>query len=224
MKPLRTFPSPVNWDWRFLLTTGLILGSLVGLDSLSHGAPPLLPKKLADFPQMAGNWKGVDVPLEEGVEEVLGATDLLSRIYVGPQERNNLGLFVAFFASQRKGGAIHSPKNCLPGAGWSVVSGNIIPISMPGYPEPVMVNRYVVQKGRDKQVVLYWYQSQGRIVASEYSAKMYLIWDAATRNRTDGALVRVVSPVIGGDETAALKRAVSFIQEIAPPLQSYLPG
>ena len=129
MKPLSMFRSPVNWDWRFLLTFGLILGAVVGLHSLSHGSPPLLAKKLADFPKMAGNWKGVDVPLEERVEEVLGATDLLSRIYVDPQERSNLGLFVAFFASQRKGGAIHSPQNCLPGAGWSVVRGDIIPIS-----------------------------------------------------------------------------------------------
>jgi EpsI family protein len=86
------------------------------------------------------------------------------------------------------------------------------------------VNDYIIQNGSDKQVVLYWYQSQGRIIASEYSAKIYLVRDASMRNRTDGALVRVVSPVLQGDEGAALEKAKSFANELFPSLSEYIPN
>ena len=92
-----------------------------------------------------------------------------------------------------------------------------------GYSGPTTVNRYIIQKDRSKQLVLYWYQSQGRIIASEYSAKFYLMWDAATRRRSDGALIRIVTPIIQGDEAGALQRAKSFAQHIFPLLPGYLP-
>ena len=93
-----------------------------------------------------------------------------------------------------------------------------------GYSGPTTVNRYIIQKDRSKQLVLYWYQSQGRIIASEYSAKFYLMWDAATRRRSDGALIRIVTPIIQGDEAGALQRAKSFAQQIFPLLPGYLPN
>ena len=215
---------PENRDWRFLVTVTLIFSALLGLSVISHGSSPVLRKKLAEFPQGLADWQGVDVPLEDGVEEVLGATDLIQRIYTSPQNRWSVGLFVAYFSSQRRGGAIHSPKNCLPGAGWTIAKGGTFPLVVPGYAKPPEVNHYIIQKGSDKQVVLYWYQSQGRIIASEYSANIYLVWDAMTRNRTDGALVRVVSPVLQGDEAAALEKARSFVKEVFPHLSEYIPG
>ena len=211
-------------DWRLLVTLGLILASMLGLAILSHGAPVLLHRKLAEFPQMLANLKGIDYPIDEKVIAVLGATDLLNRVYVDPAQKSQIGLFVGFFSSQQKGGAIHSPKNCLPGAGWSVLEGGTIPLQVPGRPQPVVINRYIIQNGLNRQLVLYWYQSQGRVIASEYSAKFYLIWDALRRNRTDGALVRVITPILDGNEAAAMDQAKSFIEGAFPLLTEYLPS
>ena len=213
-----------NRDWRFLVTVTLILSAVLGLSALSHGSAPVLRKQFADFPKGLGDWQGVDVPVGKGVEEVLGATELINRVYTSQQKRGSLGLFIGYFSSQRRGGAIHSPKNCLPGAGWTIVKGGLLPLVVPGYAKPLQVNDYIIQNGSDKQVVLYWYQSQGRIIASEYSAKIYLVRDAIMRNRTDGALVRVVSPVLQGDEGAALEKAKSFANELFPSLSEYIPN
>ncbi len=196
-----------------LATLALILIAIVSSSILSHGSPVVLPKQLADFPRMLGNWQaGPDDKIDARTLEVLAATDTLSRPYFNSANRRVVSVFVAFFASQRKGGAIHSPKNCLPGSGWEPVKGSVIPIAIPSTGKTVEVNEYVVQNGLKKQVVLYWYQSQGRIIASEYTAKICLIWDAIRRNRTDGALVRIVSPVVD-DENGALESARSFVQD-----------
>ena len=133
-------------------------------------------------------------------------------------------MFVAYYDSQKRSGAIHSPKNCLPGAGWSIMQADTVPITLPGRPEPAKVNRVLIQKGMEKQVVLYWYQSQGRIVASEYTAKICLLWDAATKNRTDGAIVRVSVPVREGDEDAALRLAKDFLDQAFPGLRELIPS
>lgn len=213
-----------NRDWRLLLTIALLLSSTLGLQALSHGSPTVLRQKLDTFPQQVGAWNSVDVAIDQDVQEVLGASDLLNRVYFDPQNKISIGLFVGYFGSQQRGGAIHSPKNCLPGAGWTALEGGLATIAVPGYPEPVNVNRYIIQKGMNKQLVLYWYQSQGRVIASEYAAKVYLVWDAATKNRTDGALVRFITPIVGGDEAAALERATGFVQETFPYLTEYIPS
>ncbi len=217
-------PLQANRDWRLLLTIALLLSSTLGLQALSHGSPTVLRQKLDTFPQQVGAWNSVDVAIDQDVQEVLGASDLLNRVYFDPQNKISIGLFVGYFGSQQRGGAIHSPKNCLPGAGWTALEGGLATIAVPGYPEPVNVNRYIIQKGMNKQLVLYWYQSQGRVIASEYAAKVYLVWDAATKNRTDGALVRFITPIVGGDEAAALERATGFVQETFPYLTEYIPS
>lgn len=211
-------------DWRLIVTVILLLVTFFGLQGLSHGTPTLTRKSLEQLPHRVDSWEARDFPIEEEVQKALGATELLNRVYQDPQTKISLGLFVAFFESQRKGGSIHSPKNCLPGSGWEPVKWGTTPLEVAGYPNAVEVNRYVIQKDLDKQIVLYWYQSQGRIIASEYSAKAYLVWDALTKNRTDGALVRIVSPVIQGDEAAALERATSFARNIFPMLQEHIPN
>ncbi len=224
MAPSNHLLSAGTRDWRLVVTLALIFASAVGLNALSHGAPVTLPQSLAEFPRTLDAWQGADLPIDARVVEELGATDLINREYRDARTNHSLGLFVAFFSSQQKGGTIHSPKNCLPGAGWSVVEGSTIPISVPGHAETLMVNQYVIQKDQNKQVVLYWYQSQGRVIASEYSAKFYLMWDALRNNRSDGALVRIVSPVRNGDQRAALEQAVAFAQESFPQLNRYLPN
>src|SRR4029077_16516881 len=133
--------------------------------------------------------------------------------------------------SQRQGDTMHSPLNCLPGAGWTPVQNDRLALRVPtgsgtmgGQAErPIEINRYVIEKGLDRQVVLYWYQSHGRVVASEYWGKIYMVLDAIRSNRTDGALIRIPAPIVSS-EADAEQRAIGFAQELFPFLGRYLPS
>ena len=133
-------------------------------------------------------------------------------------------LFVAYFRSQRTGQAPHSPKNCLPGSGWVPDLQDEVKIDIPGRNQPIEANRYVVAKGDQKSLVLYWYQSRDRVVANEYKAKFYVVADALRYNRTDTALVRIVVPVIDGDLDRSQKAAVDFVQSFYNPLRQHFPA
>jgi EpsI family protein len=159
--------------------------------------------------------------IEKEVLEVLKADDTLSRTYHGP-ETSVANLFIAFFRTQRAGVAPHSPKVCLPGAGWVPIESSIVTISVPGRGEPMPVNRNTIERGEYKSVVLYWYQSRDRVVADEYRAKFYSMYDSIRYRRSDTALVRVVVPVID-DENAARAMATRFVQDSFTLLRGYLP-
>lgn len=181
----------------------------------------------ASFPMTFGPWKAyVDPPMDESILKVLGVDDYLSRAYIQP-DRTAVGLYMGFYASQRQGDTIHSPLNCLPGAGWEPVSEGRLTISnADGRGRDITVNRYIVQKGLERQLVLYWYQSHGRVVASEYWSKLHLIDDAIRLNRTDGSMVRVIAPIhmSAQDGGAAAERlAEEFVRIIFPVLPAYLP-
>jgi EpsI family protein len=133
-------------------------------------------------------------------------------------------LFVAYFSTQRTGKAPHSPKNCLPGSGWEPSREDYLTVEVPGMPQPIEVNRYIVAKGENQSVVLYWYQSQHRVIASEYEAKFWTVTDAIRYNRTDTALVRVVVPIVAGNEDAAQDLAVEFVRTFFQPLKNHLPA
>lgn len=216
--------SPGSRDWRLFLSIGLIVASIAGLNLYSQGSAPARSQELSSFSATIGIWTGRDIPIDEGVLDVLKASDVLNRVYTDSSGTSNIGMFVAYYDSQRRGGAIHSPKNCLPGAGWEIAESRIVPIALPGRAEPGRVNQVVIENGLNKQLVLYWYQSQGRIVASEYTAKMCLLWDAATKNRTDGAIVRLVVPLQNNNEEAALKQAQDFLNQAFPNLQELIPS
>lgn len=179
-------------------------------------------RPLAQFPSRLGAWR----LLEEGVvdadtQAVLRADDLLNRYYgTGAEEAN---LFVAAFRSQRNGKTPHSPKNCLPGNGWTPVASDEVPVDV-GAVSPIRVNRYVVAHGDERSLVLYWYQSRERAVASEYAAKFWVVIDAMRLNRTDTALVRVVVPMIGRDEAAATEAAAGFVRSFYGALREHLPA
>lgn len=182
-------------------------------------------KALTEFPMQFGSWVGRDTSLPASFLAVLGPGDFLTRIYSQPEQAMPMDLYIAYFPSQRTGDTIHSPKNCLPGAGWAPVSSTHILIQRPGGGSPLKVNRYILGMGERRMVVLYWYQAHGRAVASEYSAKFYLVADAMRLNRTDGALVRVLTPVAAGKESVddAERRAVDFARLIIPSLDDYIP-
>lgn len=207
---------------RYLLMVAL-LGAAALFIQLRQGnevIPPRLP--VAAFPMQVGKWSGQDVYIEREVLRILGDGDFLVRLYRAP-DTPPVDLFIAYFPTQRTGSTIHSPQNCLPGAGWAPVDFRRMRLEMPGAP-PIVVNRYLIEKGTNRQLVLYWYQSNGRFVASEYWAKFYLVADSIRRNRSDGALVRVVTPVQREeDDTSAERRAVEFARLIIPLLDAHIP-
>ncbi len=208
---------------RFALVLSLLLAcQAVGaylIDKRAENTPVIAP--LSTFPTNFAGWRMLkDYPLEDEVAKVLQATDTITRDYANTKEGVNL--YIAYFKSQRSGVAPHSPKNCLPGNGWVSENQEIFHIDIPGY-APIEANRYVVQRAESKNVVLYWYQSRQRTVASEYKAKFFVIADAIQQNRTDTSLVRVIAPVFGGDLERANKAAIQFTQDMYPLLGKSLP-
>jgi EpsI family protein len=162
--------------------------------------------------------------LDKDTLEVLKADDLTSRVYQNRDTGRYATLFVAYFETQRTGKAPHSPKNCLPGSGWVQTQSGTVDIDIPGRAAPISVNRYIVARGENESVVLYWYQARDRVIASEYTAKIYTIEDAIRYNRSDTALVRVVVGVEGGDTQRAVNTATSFVKAFFMPLKNYLPA
>ena len=184
--------------------------------------PPRQP--LTSFPLQLGSWGGTDVAIDDDALRVLGPGDFLLRVYRDEQSAQPpVDLFIAYFSSQRAGDTIHSPKNCLPGAGWSPVQSSRTTLSMPNH-APFPVNRYVIAKGDSRKLVVYWYWAHDRGIASEYWAKYYLVADSIRMNRSDGSLVRlktVMSPGEGAD--SAMQRLLPFAERILPRLDDYIP-
>jgi len=192
----------------------------------SRGSDAMPPRRPLDqFPAQLGDWRLAEQGvMEQEVKDVLRADDYITRTYaVSPTKWANL--FVAYFNSQRAGQTPHSPKNCLPGSGWIWTVSDMIPISVPSRPEPIVVNRYIVTKGEERSVVLYWYQSRDRVVASEYRAAAFSVADALRYNRTDTALVRVVVGFrTAKEQDAAYQTAVEFVQTFFGTLRQYFPA
>ena len=163
-----------------------------------------------------------DMPLDKETLDVLQADDILSRVYRNAGSGTYATLFVAYFQTQRTGKTPHSPKNCLPGSGWVPTESGYLTIPIEGQSTPISVNHYVVSRGDNQSVVLYWYQSRDRVVASEYSAKLFTVADAIRYNRSDTSLVRVVIGVDRGSSKTATDEAIQFVQSFFQPLKSYL--
>ncbi|MBI3483985.1 MAG: EpsI family protein [Acidobacteria bacterium] len=205
---------------RFAVVVVLLAGTAVLLRARDRGETLPPHQALQEFPKEIGAWLGEDVPLQPDVRQILGDGDFLVRFYRAPG-LPYVDFFLAYFPTQRTGSTIHSPQNCLPGSGWIPADLKRIELTAG---ENALVNRYIIAKGLDRQVVLYWYQSNGRIVASEYWAKFYLAADSIRRNRSDGALVRIVTPVARGESIeSAEQRALGFARQARPQLDRFVP-
>ncbi len=179
---------------------------------------------LSHFPHQIAGWHMIeDLPLEQEVQDVLRADDTLNRRYANASGNSTLYFFIAFFKTQRTGQSPHSPKNCLPGSGWEPITTDRPLVKVPDWPVDIKINRYVVEHGMEKSVVLYWYQSHNRVIASEFAAKFWLVADAIRYHRSDTALVKIVVPVQGDDIEGATATGISFTQQVFPPLLQQLP-
>jgi EpsI family protein len=205
--------------------TIVLLAQAAVFYSFSRGEHIPSAKPLSNFEIRSPQWTPIrELPIDDETRQVLNADDTLWRAYQNRETGDVLSLFVAYFASQRTGKTPHSPKNCLPGAGWVPSEAGIIKISQPNELRSITVNRYVVSRDENQSVVLYWYQGHGRVIASEYEAKIYTVLDSLRYKRSDTSLIRVVQGVTGGNTQRATDNAVSFVKAFFQPLREYLPG
>jgi EpsI family protein len=178
---------------------------------------------LAQVPMTIGDWRGAnEAPFDDDTMKVLGVDEYINRRYVNARSDALVGLYVGYYRSQRQGDAIHSPLNCLPGTGWQPVDRSRVEVPV-DRAAPITANRLVVEKGAERQVVMYWYAGRGRTVAGEYTNKILLLGDAVRTGRTDGALVRVMTPA-SSDAARADTALRSFIASAHPAVQRRLPS
>jgi len=202
--------------WRYAVTISLLAATWLASSLTDQRLPEHLRQPLQTIGPNIGTWVGREnPPLSKGELAVLKASSYLSRTY--RTDDKSLDLFIAFYPLQRAGESMHSPKNCLPGSGWEVWQHGMITVPIGG--QPVTINRYGVENGPNRLIVLYWYQTSDRIVADEYHAKAFLIWDALSHGRTSGSIVRIALP----DEPWALNAGAEFSSRLIPMVQACLP-
>jgi EpsI family protein len=211
---------------RFLALLLLLVASGIVINVWqSAGEAKVSRLPLKEFPAQVGSWQqtGTDYRFDAETEKVLRADDYLSRNYTRGDGRV-ANLYVGYYATQRNGATYHSPLNCLPGTGWTMSEPGKITITPPGGGRPFEANRYIIEQGGERQFLIYWYQGRGRVVASEYWGKIYTVIDSVSRRRSDGAMVRVMVPLMKGQsEQTALEASANLAAEIAPALPRFLP-
>lgn len=205
----------VRWLPAAILGAGVVL-----VHTVARQRPMRLTTPLSAIPiQLDGQW-GRDLEISQEEQQVAGMSSYLSRIY-GPDSAAAFSLYVGYYESQTQGKTIHSPRNCLPGAGWAPMAvGQIL---LAAAEDSVPINRYIIANKNQRALVLYWYQGRGRISANEYLVKWELLRDASLRRRTDEALVRIVVPVRTTDAAAeAVARRVA--ETLIPSVGRILPS
>lgn len=206
---------------RLLCAALFLVAAGTAARGIGHGEPIHLLKPFAEFPLRVDSWHGRSMRLSGEIEKRVGVSDYLYRVYV--REPNEVvHFYVGYYESQRHGEMIHSPKNCLPGSGWYIASREQMVLTLPPH-RPFPVNKFIVENGIERQVVLYWYQQAGhRFVTNEYLGRVHLVWDAFRFDRTDAALMRLSIPV---DTTidAAVASGVDFLETAYPRLMRFFP-
>jgi EpsI family protein len=209
---------------RFWTVVLLLAGTVLLLRARGNADLIPLSEPLSQLPRAIAGWTGSDQPIDQETLNVLGAGDFLSRVYTQEGQSLPIGLFIGYFSTQRTGATIHSPKNCLPGAGWVFESSRYVDLN-DANGKAHRVGEYIIGNGETRQFVIYWYEAHGRSVANEYTAKIYLVSDAMRMNRTDGALVRVITPIGPREGTSAARaRAEAFTAQLAPMLPRFIPN
>ncbi|HLM55804.1 MAG TPA: EpsI family protein [Pyrinomonadaceae bacterium] len=207
----------------WLLLALLVAGGAVVNFWSAAGEARVARAPLATLPAEVGGWRqaGADSRFDKAIEEVLAADDYVARDYRSPDGRL-ASLYVGYYKTQRTGATYHSPLNCLPGSGWTMSEAGTVEIKPADGGSSFEANRYIVEHGQDRQLLVYWYQGRGRAVANEYWDKVYTVLDSIRLRRSDGAMVRVLVPVRGSEEQA-LETARAFAAQLAPGLPAHVP-
>jgi len=209
--------------WRFAILFVLVLAGGFVVNAWEYlGEARVERKQLKDFPRQIGAWEqtGGDEQFNKETLAVLRASDYLLRNYRGADGRV-VNFYVGYYASQREGATYHSPLNCLPGSGWVMSEPGKITITPKGR-APFVANRYLIQNGDHKELLVYWYQGRGRAVASEYWGKIYTVVDSVRLRRSDGAMVRITTSV-ESSEPAALQAAADLAANSSNILPAFIP-
>lgn len=229
---------------RTIIAAALMLMPLGFLNYFSHGKNIPLNKPFSTFPKQIGEWTGKEEHFDQKIYDMLGVDDSIVCNYSAPNgsapnysapngshhNDSRIELYVGFYRSQRKGDIIHSPKNCMPGAGWNFTKTEKISINIKAHQQQnirqqnITVNNILLQNGPEKLVMFYWYQGRGRFMTSEYAQKIYLVTDSITRHRTDESFVRLLAPVTNGNEEETVRHLRDFTTLILPLLQEYIPS
>lgn len=209
------------------LLSCLLLLCAVGVTTLFISArKEIIPDRnlFASFPTAIGEWQGRAGAMEASTASFLGLTDYILSDYAKSNGRQ-VNLYVAYYATQRSGNAPHSPSVCIPGNGWQISDIERTNYKSQDRGISLPFNRVVIVRGSDKQLVYYWFEERGMKIANEWVSKLYLLRDAMFKNRTDGALVRLTTPIYPGEEESdGDKRLQEFTGIIVPKLEGYLPS
>lgn len=211
-----------NYKFWLLIGTLLFGGILINWFE-QRGEASIERKPLSEIPAQLGEWKkvGEDIRFEEQTEAILRTSDYMMREYFSSKQGRIANVYVGYYASQRTGATYHSPQNCLPGAGWEMKRPQTIKITTSSG-RTFEANHYIIENNKYKEVLIYWYQGRGRAVASEYDDKIYTVLDSILRQRSDGAMVRVMTGV-GDSEAESTQAAIELSARLADNLSSYVP-
>jgi exosortase D (VPLPA-CTERM-specific) len=210
---------------QFLVAAAILSATLVMYSLADHGEKTPVSKPFKSFPLVVGGWKGENQFLDQKFIDVLEFSDYVSINYA-KSDSMPINMYVAYYASQKKGKSIHSPETCLPGSGWVFRNSGKITIPLSGNPSSsITVTRALMEKESSRQLVYFWFSQRGRILTNAYEMKFFNFWDALIMKRTDGALIRVISPVVSSEKIEdADTRLQSFIREVLPLLNEFIPG
>ena len=198
--------------------TSLFLRQLTSTENIQ------IKKPLCSFPTNIGEWTGKQAHFERQIYDFLGVDDSYLSTY-RTDDGGEVQLYIGFYKSQREGHLIHSPKNCMPGSGWNIIYSSTERLTIPNHrPELINMVKLIVEKGGQRKIVFYCFQSRGRYIYSEYLQKVYLFIDSITRNRTDGSFIRLISPIKNGDGRKAAKDLKDFARLLIPILDRYIPS
>jgi EpsI family protein len=209
---------------RFVAVALLLVGAALFLHARNRDEIASPRQEFASFPYRLGTWVGNDMEIPPDVRQTLGPGDFLNREYLDSSISGaSVDLFMAYFPSQRAGDTLHSPRHCLPGSGWQPLESSEITIALPGHTS-FPVNRYLIVKGSQRGLALFWFWAHGRPVANEYLAKFYLVKDSIRMNRSDGSLIRVTTE-LGEHESVedAQRRLLSLLRNAFPSMEEYIP-
>lgn len=213
----------INMNKAFI-AVALMLATFIYLKFMGHGTEVSPLKSFSTFPKQIGVFSGKEQFFTDEIYAAVGVDDSTLISYVNPVRMNeSVQLYIGYYKSQKKGDMIHSPKNCMPGSGWEITSSSLENIEQKNG-KNLSIIKLILEKGAEKQIVLYWFHGRGRIINSEYKQKIYLVIDSITRNRTDDSFVRLISPVIDKKDDETLAYMKHFIKDLLPVLDEYIPG